>query len=127
MSKTLGTKTAIVTNQSISAKSFYRQSASFVDVSGVTGFAAIEFQAKYANAAATGNVILYVMPSLDGSTFPSNAEAIPVCTIAAPDTAYLIETASFDVTPFDEIGFCCQNTDGTYAATVTISYRLSSL
>lgn len=127
MSKTLGTKTAVVTDQSISAESFYRQSTSFIDVSGVTGYVAIEFKAKYANAAATGDVILYIMPSLDGSVFPNNTEAIPVAMISAPDTTYVIETTAFDVTPFDEIGFCCENTDETYAATITISYRTSAL
>lgn len=127
MSKTLGTKTAILTDQSItSASSEWIQSSDYVDVSSITGYIGLEFKVKGSSSALTTDVTLKVRPSLDGTTFCDADEGIPLAVINSAGTTYEVEVLAFDATPYDELAFYISNPDDN-DVTVSLSYRTSSV
>ena len=127
MSKTLGTYTAILTDQSIAADSAWTQSSSYIDVSSVVGYIGLELKVKGSSSALTEDVTLKVRPSLDGTTFCDVDEGIPLAVINSAGTSYETEVLAFDATPYDELAFYISNADDTNAATVSLSYRTSSV
>lgn len=127
MSKTLGTKTAIITDQSVTASGEWSQSSSYIDVSGITGYIGLELKVKGSSSALTDDVTLKVRPSLDGTTFCDADEGIPLAVINSAGTSYETEVLAFDATPYDELAFYISNADDTNAATVSLSYRTSSV
>jgi len=130
MTKSFGTEGTITlgTAGSVGADTTWAQSSGSIDVSGVVGYVSFQFTAGNTSNALTGNITLYVIPSLDGGTdFSSSSEMIPICVISAPGTTTTTEICSFDVTPYNAIRVGVQNSDKTYAATCTLSYRTVSL
>jgi len=127
MSKTLGTYTAILTDQSIAADSAWTQSSSYVDISSVVGYIGLELKVKGSSSTLTDDVTLKVRPSLNGTTFCDADEGIPLAVINSAGTSYEVEVLAFDATPYDELAFYISNADDTNAATVSLSYRTSSV
>jgi len=89
MTKTFGSETSITlgTAGSVGAETTWAQSSGSVDVSGVVGYVSFQFTAGNTSDGLTGDVTLYVIPSLDaGTDFSSSSEMIPICVISAPGT-----------------------------------------
>ena len=133
MSKTFGTENAdgsitLGTAGNVGADTIWAQASGSIDVSSVVGYLSLQFTAGNTSNALTGDITLYVIPSLDGGTdYSSSTEMIPVCVIQAPGTTTTTEICSFDVTPYTDIRVGVQNSDETYGADCTLSYRTVSL
>jgi len=114
---------------SVAADTTWAQSSGDgVDVSSVVGYVSFQFTAGNSSNALTGDITLYAIPCLDSaSDYSSGSEMIPLCVISTPGTVTTTEICSFDATPYTYLRVGVQNSDESYAATCTLSYRTVSL
>jgi len=128
MSKTLGTYTAIITDQSIAADSSWTQSSGFIDVSEIRGYIGLELKVKGSTVALTDKVSLKARVTLNGTTYDDVEQAIPLGSIDSAGTTYEVDISTLQVAePYSKVGFYISNADDTNAATVSLSYRTSSV